>query len=133
MSDTLQHSALRPILGPAVRELLHYMATTQASRGNFPAARVRRALRPICRAARERGMLAEQLVLLCKEEWRSLPESLRMERGASEQTIAAAITLCIEEYYDGADDLGAHRTRLRGRESSSESAAFREQRLEDHP
>jgi hypothetical protein len=109
MSDTLQHSALRPILGPAVRELLHYVATTQESRGVFPAARVRRALRPICRAARERGVLAEQLVLLCKEEWRALPESLRMERGASEQTIAAAITLC------------------------SERAAFREQRLEEHP
>ena len=60
---------------------------------------VRAALRPLCDAARSRGLYAERLIVLLKEAWRELPEARRSTREHDLGALERVVTLCIDEYY----------------------------------
>lgn len=68
-----------------------------------PGTDVRRALRLMCDEARRHQLGAEQLVIIIKRAWESLPEARRRARnGEREQLLGKILTMCIEEYYTGA-------------------------------
>lgn len=60
---------------------------------------VRDALRKTCDLAHERGLRAEELIVLLKGAWRRLPEVRSMSRDGSDAALARVITMCIGEYY----------------------------------
>lgn len=63
---------------------------------------LRDALRALSREARERGMRAEQILVVLKELWTTVPQVRRT--GGREQEgalLQRAVTLCINEYYAG--------------------------------
>jgi hypothetical protein len=56
-----------------------------------------------CAEPRRRGVPVEKLIVALKLAWASLPE-LRMEFGdAAPDVIAAAVTACIQAYFDSAE------------------------------
>jgi len=67
--------------------------------GGPPDADVRMLLRQLCDTAHERGVPAEQLLILLKEGWRELPEARHGLRFDARDVLAHVITLCIDEYY----------------------------------
>lgn len=68
-------------------------------RAHTPDAESRAALRRLCDAAQVRGLHAEQLLILLKEEWRALPAPRLAAREHDGAVLAGVITLCIDEYY----------------------------------
>lgn len=52
-----------------------------------------------CTVARDRGVRAEQVVLLLKDAWRELPEARRLPRHDASDMLARTITVCIRAYY----------------------------------
>ena len=86
------HAALRCALGGQLRRSVYDepISTPQ----------MRRALRLLCEDARRRGVRAEQLVVVIKQAWASLPETRWRpgdDRGAV--ILERVVSLCIEEYY----------------------------------
>jgi hypothetical protein len=75
--------ALRPAQGDGNGDLQHVM-------------------RELCAEARRRGMRAEALIVLFKKAWSERPELQTMSREETSRLFDEAITMCIEEYYDGA-------------------------------
>lgn len=59
----------------------------------------RRALRALCLEARTRELRAEQLIVLFKRIWHSLPESRGRDTHKKQQMLDRMITICVEEYY----------------------------------
>lgn len=57
------------------------------------------AVRSICTMARTSDIRVETLILAIKAGWRQLPEFRNRARMDAEATLAALITMCIEEYY----------------------------------
>lgn len=82
------------------REVLRRAASVREL-ADFPGAAVRRGLRPVCKEAREGHVLVEQLLVLCKDVWRSLPEAQRLRRDIADDVLARVITTCIDEFYHG--------------------------------
>lgn len=73
----------------------------QAVVGDYaPNADLRRAIRLMCVDARRHQLRAEQLVVIIKQAWNSLP-AIRLHSApmGREQVLGTAITMCIEEYY----------------------------------
>jgi len=64
---------------------------------------VRELMRRTCDAARTRGVRAEHLLVLLKEAWQELPEARRVPRHNAGDVLARVITVCVHEYYTGAD------------------------------
>ena len=61
---------------------------------------LRKSLRLLCDDARRRGMRAEQIIVLLKQAWLSLPEiHLLYQGGPYADQLARIVSLCIEEYY----------------------------------
>lgn len=61
---------------------------------------IRRALRLLCAEARENGVQIEQLLVVFKHAWHSLPETRRLPAdGDRDAMLGSVITMCIEEYY----------------------------------
>lgn len=60
---------------------------------------VRRSLRSLCRVARTHGVHVEQLVVLCKDAWRNLPQARELAPEARAALIEGVISQCIDEYY----------------------------------
>ena len=61
---------------------------------------LRLALRSMAREARDRGLRAEQILVVLKELWGTIPQ-VRRASGREQQTalLQRAVTLCINEYY----------------------------------
>jgi hypothetical protein len=59
----------------------------------------REALDVACRAARERGLQAEHVVLALKELWRVLPEPRQLERHDAHAALAYLVTECVTAFY----------------------------------
>jgi hypothetical protein len=90
-------SPLEPIreqLDALLRQTLSALAVGGATR-----VQIRKALRPACDAAHERGLHAEQLLILVKNVWHELPATRRATREDAERLLARVITLCVDEYY----------------------------------
>jgi len=60
------------------------------------------AMRELCRTARQRGMRAEQLILLFKKTWSERPELRTMPREETARLFDSVVSMCVEEFYDGA-------------------------------
>jgi len=63
----------------------------------------RELMRRSCDVAHERGLQAEQLLLLLKQAWRELPEAQRLPHHEAGDGLARVITVCIHEYYARGD------------------------------
>lgn len=57
------------------------------------------ALRQLCEVARERGVHAEQLLVVLKESWRGLPETRLVMRRDTTQVLGRVISKCVVAYY----------------------------------
>lgn len=54
----------------------------------------------VSRHARESGMLAEELIVTCKEVWRSLPaDGFASERSTRTRKLERLVQICIEGYF----------------------------------
>jgi hypothetical protein len=102
------HAALRAVLGARIRQSIYDAPV--------PAARLRHAIRLLCDEARRRGVRAEQLVVVIKQAWASLPES-RWRAGDDRGTefLHRVVSICIEEYYADAAKGGLPDGRLEAR------------------
>ena len=60
------------------------------------------AMRAVCEEARRQGMRAEELIVLFKKTWQARPELQRMSREETGRLFDTVVTMCVEEYYDGA-------------------------------
>ncbi|HEX6057955.1 MAG TPA: hypothetical protein VFZ11_02970 [Gemmatimonadaceae bacterium] len=96
------HAALRSALGAELREAQPGAAV--------PTARLRHGLRLLCDAARDRGVRAEQLVVVIKHAWSTLPEAQwRPDSDRGLPLLERVVSMCIEEYYADRLDDGARR------------------------
>jgi hypothetical protein len=59
-------------------------------------------MRELCAEARRHGMRSEQLIVLFKKTWAERPELRTMSREDTNRLFDEVVTMCIEEYYDGA-------------------------------
>lgn len=91
--------------GPA-REILSDRAVTAlrtALQGQLrqpvQEASLRRALRAVCFEARMKQMRAEQLILVFKRVWYSLPEVQGRENSQRQELLDRIVTVCVEEFY----------------------------------
>jgi hypothetical protein len=72
---------------------------------------LRAALRDVCAEARRAGLRAEQLLVLTKEVWSSLPAGLsRIHTVHGDERLNYVISACVDEYY-GAEPSGVHAKR----------------------
>ena len=60
---------------------------------------LRRALRSLCVEARARELRAEQVIVLFKRAWDTLPESRGTDGRKKQEMLDRVITVCVEEYY----------------------------------
>ena len=71
-----------------------------ASRGEGAAqAGIRETLRDVCAAAHARGLHAEQVLVILKEAWRSLPDGRDTIQPDADAALGRVVSLCISEYY----------------------------------
>jgi len=91
----------------ALRELLVHMVRDEPNADSEGRARagdeVRHALRALCEDARAHGVRVEQIVIAIKQGWSSLHSERPRPRAAGpDELLNHVITLCIDEYYEGA-------------------------------
>ncbi len=68
--------------------------------GQSPGWDLRRALRTLCDLAHRENLRVEELLLLLKQAWQSLPEVRDMPPGRERQDLLSRIvSMCIEEFY----------------------------------
>jgi hypothetical protein len=66
---------------------------------------IRSALREICADARRSGLRAEQLLVLIKEVWSTMPASIsRVQSAHGDDRLNYVISTCVDEYYGGSSD-----------------------------
>ena len=66
-------------------------------------AELRRAMRLVCAEARRAGVRVEQLLVILKTAWASVPEAWQSPRsGLRDDLLDQIVTMCIEEFYAGA-------------------------------
>lgn len=63
---------------------------------------LQRAMRALCGEARRQGMRAEELIVLFKRTWQARPELQRMSHDEISRVLDSVVTMCVEQYYDGA-------------------------------
>jgi hypothetical protein len=59
-------------------------------------------MREVCAEARREGMRAEELIVVFKRAWQARPELHTLSREETARLLESIITMCVEEYYDGA-------------------------------
>ena len=74
---------------------------------------MRLALRAMCSEAHRQSIRVEQMIVLLKEAWRSLPEVRQGGKVVLDDPLNRAITICIEEYYATDDRAPVARASLR--------------------
>ncbi len=76
----------------------------QAQLRPSPNGEIRRAMRLLCDDAHRRGLRAEQVIVLLKEAWGSLPEVQALSPGEERrETLGRIVSLCIDEFYAARD------------------------------
>lgn len=74
--------------------------TEQLKKPEAPTAELSALLQRVAREARERNIRPEQLLLIFKQLWNSLAESLRPQNNERfEQVRQRLVTVCIKAYY----------------------------------
>ena len=61
------------------------------------------AVRELCAQARRQGMRAEELIVLFKKTWAERPELQALSREETGRLFDAMVSLCVDEFYRGAD------------------------------
>jgi hypothetical protein len=93
----------------ALRCWLQAQRRRHAAGAELRAADIRRALRPVCDEARQRGARVEQVIVLLKELWASLPPDEAVDgrgRGYTDtrrEVLDGVVRVCIEEFYAAPD------------------------------
>lgn len=84
------------------RRALRAALTGRLSESEAPAEELlRRALHAVCRDAHQESLRAEQVVLIVKHLWFTIPEVRQLPRqGEGHRLLRHAITLCIDEFYE---------------------------------
>jgi hypothetical protein len=76
----------------------------QAQLGPSPNGELRRAVRLLCDEAHRRGLRAEQVIVLLKEAWGSLPDVQVLAPGEERrESLSRIVSLCIDEFYAARD------------------------------
>jgi hypothetical protein len=66
---------------------------------------LRTALRQVCTDARRSGLRAEQLLVLIKDVWVTLPAGIsRVQSVRGDERLNHVISTCVDEYYDSVGD-----------------------------
>jgi hypothetical protein len=82
-----------------MQELRHALAE-QIKHPDTPTPEVRDLLRTIAREAREKGIRPEELLVMFKQQWQSLAETIRPQLpDQAERVRQNLVTLCIQAYY----------------------------------
>lgn len=63
-------------------------------------AELQRVVWGLSRHARDSGMKAEELIVTCKEVWRSLPADGFAERSTRTKKLERLVQICIDGYFD---------------------------------
>ena len=71
----------------------------QAQLGPSPNGELRHAMRCLCDEAHRRDLRAEQVIVLVKEAWGSLPEVHAMSHYRRSEALSPIVSLCIDEFY----------------------------------
>jgi hypothetical protein len=116
MGRLLKESDVRARLRRGAEGVLTH-AVDSRELGSDGHAAVHRSLRSLCRAARTNGVQVEQLVVICKDAWRTLPAAHRLPPETGRLVIRGVIAQCIEEFYRTDD-------RIAERLGTSESTAL---------
>jgi hypothetical protein len=79
---------------------LRIALTEQLKRPDGPTPELADLLRKIADEAREQSILAEELIVIFKQLWNSLAESLRPQNADQHERVRQRlVTLCIQAYY----------------------------------
>lgn len=90
-------SALRPWLAEQYRAHRSTGGSISAIRADEA---TRRAMRQLCDAAHQHGVRVEQLIVLVKQLWATLPATAGAEdRHAAREALDGIVWVCIEEFY----------------------------------
>src|SRR5688500_15898239 len=84
-----------PLTSLAIRSAMQ--GQLRAASGST-ATELRRFATLLCSEGRRRGLRAEQLIVLLKQTWLTLPEATTAARSTSPRLLDQLIGLCIEEY-----------------------------------
>ena len=75
-------------------------------RGAPSSSDLRRAIRLMCGEARRHDLRAEQLLIIFKHAWNSLPEVQQLPYGRERtDLLSRVVTMCIEEFYADAEQV----------------------------
>jgi len=89
----------------ALRAWLHARRRAHATGAEVHTPEVRRSLRPVCDDIRQRGARVEQLIVLLKELWGTLPPDEDGDarstgyRDGRREVLDGIVRVCIEEFY----------------------------------
>lgn len=84
------------------RRALRAALSGRLSESEAPAEELlRRAVHAVCQDAHQESLRAEQVVLIVKQLWFTIPEVRQLPRqGDGHRLLRHAITLCIDEFYE---------------------------------
>lgn len=99
--DTARTSPFPVSATTALRSWLQAQRRTHAADVGFRTADVRRALRPVCDDARRRGARVEQLIVMLKDLWATIPPDSggNGHSSADREILDGIVRVCIEEFY----------------------------------
>lgn len=107
-SDWSSAPAPLQLLSQPSAEALRYALYAHTGRQQLDGS-LRGAAQMVCVEARRRGLTAERMLVLLKRDCATLPEIGQFtDRQARADLIARFVTLCIEEFYAGAQPPGEH-------------------------
>ena len=79
---------------------LHAALTEQLKRPNGPTPELTKLLKKVGAEARQKNIKPEQLIVIFKQLWNSLAETLRPQNPEQQERVRQAlVTLCIQAYY----------------------------------
>ena len=94
----LPHPVASSTMSPAALAAVRCLLQTHVRRP-LSEPSLRQALRLLCDDAHRRGMRAEQVLVLLKQAWLSLPENDPPHGILHADRLARVVSLCIEEFY----------------------------------
>jgi hypothetical protein len=95
-----QHESSNPQLRRALQAIFESAGLQQADSSNSQQSDLRASLRQVSTDARHAGLRAEQLLVLIKDVWSTLPASVaRVPSVHGDERLNYVISTCVDEYY----------------------------------
>lgn len=99
MRETIRSTVVGSLSESSMKELRTAL-TEQLRRPERPTPELSNLLKRVAREAREEGILPEELIVIFKQLWNSLAESMRPQNVDQYERIRQnLVTLCIQAYY----------------------------------